>query len=100
MSIHITHIAIEDMLVSKALVSFNHLIVAGSPRRVSPLVKQPDHTAGQVLAFIAEVIWVQLYIIHLYGLVFNYQFLTQLCFQVKSHLWQYTVGLQHFMVMK
>jgi hypothetical protein len=60
-SIHITHMAIEDMLVSKVLVSFNYLIVADSPRRVSPVVKQPDHTAGQSVAFIAEVIWVQLY---------------------------------------
>jgi hypothetical protein len=43
-------------------------------------------------------------LIHLCGMVFNYQFLTQqLCFCVfswKSPLWQYTIGWQHFIVKK
>ena len=44
------------------------------------------------------------YLVHLYGMAFNYQFLTQqLCFCVfswKSHLWQYTIGVQHIMMKK
>jgi hypothetical protein len=45
-------------------------------------------------------------LIHLYGMVFNYQFLTQqqqLCFCVfswKRPLWQYTIGLQHLIMKK
>jgi hypothetical protein len=46
--------AIEDILVSKALVSFNLIVADSRSRVVFPVIKRPDHKTGQSLAFIAE----------------------------------------------